>query len=96
MIGMMSLSIGMEDMVIIITIIIIIGVIRGIVVIVVIAGIAGIVGIRIILILVLIMVVTRDIGMRMSIEWEVVCVSIVLFRFDRAFRALGLDMSYAL
>jgi hypothetical protein len=74
MIGMMSLSIGMEDMVIIITIIIIIGVIRGIVVIV---GIAGIVGIRIILILVLIMVVTRDIGMRMSIEWEVVCVSIV-------------------
>ena len=62
MIRMMSLSIGMENMVIIITNIII-GVIRGIVIIV------GIVDIRIILILVLIMVVTRDIGVRMSIEW---------------------------
>ena len=62
MIGMMCLSIGMEDMVIIITIIII-GVIRGIVIIV------GIVDIRITLILVLIMAVTRDIGARMSIEW---------------------------
>jgi hypothetical protein len=59
---MMSLSTGMENMVIIITNIII-GVIRGIVIIV------GIVDIRIILILVLIMVVTRDIGVRMSIEW---------------------------
>jgi hypothetical protein len=59
---MMCLSIGMEDMVIIITIIII-GVIRGIVIIV------GIVDIRITLILVLIMAVTRDIGARMSIEW---------------------------
>lgn len=62
MIGMMCLSIGMEDMVIIITIIII-GVIRGIVIIV------GIVDIRITLILVLIMAVIRDIGARMSIEW---------------------------
>jgi hypothetical protein len=59
---MMCLSIGMEDMVIIITIIII-GVIRGIVIIV------GIVDIRITLILVLIMAVIRDIGARMSIEW---------------------------